>query len=76
MNRAYKKKCERATKDYLKKVSNNFMSAFSMGFADGARGVKQSFPVPEVNETLLYAVSLAAKRFYEYGFETAKKSKI
>ena len=49
----YKKRCLRETKKFLKNTFDTMYSAFCMGFDDGAKGERQTFPeLPDPDEGL------------------------
>lgn len=74
----HKTRCIRWARKYLRGMDKNIMTAFSMGYDDGAAGLdQQSPPFPETTcpGTLVYAVTLYAKEMYDKGYEAGTKVK-
>lgn len=70
----YKKKCESETRNYLKKLQKNALTAFSIGYADGEEGRMQVLPpLPSPSEGLLYAAQLLALELYKDGYKAGER---
>ena len=70
----YKKRCLRETKKFLKNNYDTMYSAFCMGFDDGVKGERQTFPeLHDHDEGLSYASKLLAAKMYDRGYETGAR---
>ena len=70
----YKKRCLRETKKFLKNTFDTMYSAFCMGFDDGAKGERQTFPeLPDPDEGLSYSSALFVENMYNRGYEAGRR---
>lgn len=68
-----KRKCLDLTKNYLKKLHKDALTAFSIGYADGEEGKKMALPsLPASSKGLPYAAQLLAIELYKEGYKVGK----
>ena len=73
----YKKRCLRETKKFLKNAFDTMYSAFCMGFDDGAKGERKTFPeLPDPDEGLSYSSALFVENMYNRGYEAGRRGGI
>lgn len=69
-----KRKSLDLTRNYLKKLQKNALTAFSMGYSDGEEGRRQVLPpLPFPSEGLSYAAQLLALELYKDGYKAGER---